>query len=43
MKKIFILKGVSNTGKITKINLIANWIIKTYSIAQSALILQIMK
>lgn len=32
MKKIFILKGVSNTGKTTKINLIAEWIINTYAI-----------
>lgn len=32
MKKIFILKGVSNTGKTTKINQVAEWIITTYSV-----------
>ncbi len=32
MKKIFILKGVSETGKTTKINTIANWIITNYKI-----------
>ena len=32
MKRIIILKGVSNTGKTTKINIIADWIIKKYSI-----------
>lgn len=30
MKQILIIKGVSNTGKTTKINEIANWIINTY-------------
>lgn len=30
MKKIFILKGVSDTGKTTKINTIAQWIIENY-------------
>lgn len=35
MKKIFILKGVSNTGKTTKINQIAEWIINTYSVANT--------
>lgn len=30
MKKILILKGVSNTGKTTKINTIAKWIMNTY-------------
>lgn len=32
MKKIFILKGGNDCGKTTKINLVAEWIIKTYSI-----------
>jgi len=32
MKKIFILKGNPNTGKTTKINTIADWIINNYSI-----------
>ncbi|PKV51890.1 hypothetical protein ATE84_3990 [Aquimarina sp. MAR_2010_214] len=32
MKRIIILKGVSNTGKTTKINQIADWIIRKYSI-----------
>lgn len=32
MKKIIILKGVSDTGKTTKINQIADWIINRYSI-----------
>lgn len=32
MKKLIVLKGVSNTGKTTKINTLANWIINTYSI-----------
>lgn len=35
MKKIFILKGVANTGKTTKINQIAEWIINTYSVANT--------
>lgn len=30
MKKIFIIKGKSNTGKTTKINQIAEWIISNY-------------
>lgn len=32
MKRIIILKGVSNTGKTTKINQIADWIIRKYDI-----------
>lgn len=32
MKKIIVLKGVSNTGKTTKINIIADWIIRKYNI-----------
>lgn len=32
MKKIFVLKGGNNSGKTTKINQIAEWIINTYSI-----------
>jgi len=32
MKQILIIKGVSNTGKTTKINEIANWIITTYGV-----------
>ncbi len=32
MKQILIIKGVSNTGKTTKINQIANWIINEYGI-----------
>lgn len=32
MRKIFVLKGVSNTGKTTKINTIADWIINKYGI-----------
>lgn len=35
MKKIFILKGVANTGKTTKINQIAEWIINSYSVANT--------
>ncbi|GGH72044.1 hypothetical protein [Phaeocystidibacter marisrubri] len=30
MKKIFILKGISNTGKTTKINQTVDWIITNY-------------
>jgi hypothetical protein len=32
MKKIFILKGGNDCGKTTKINLLAEWIISSYSI-----------
>lgn len=32
MKKLLVLKGVSNTGKTTKINNIARWIIHTYGV-----------
>ena len=32
MKRIILLKGVSNTGKTTKINTIADWIIRKYNI-----------
>lgn len=32
MKKIFIVKGKSNTGKTTTINTVAKWIIETYGI-----------
>ncbi len=32
MKKIFVLKGNSDTGKTTKINTIAEWIINKYNI-----------
>lgn len=35
MKQILIIKGVSNTGKTTKINQVANWIINTYGIANT--------
>lgn len=32
MKKIFVLKGGNDSGKTTKINQVAEWIINTYSI-----------
>tara|TARA_R110000868_G_scaffold396876_1_gene669269 strand:+ start:9604 stop:10062 length:459 start_codon:yes stop_codon:yes gene_type:complete len=32
MKKIFVLKGKDGSGKTTKINTIADWIIKTYNV-----------
>jgi hypothetical protein len=32
MKKIFILKGGDDTGKTTKINQVAEWIITTYTV-----------
>lgn len=33
MKKIFILKGVSNTGKTSKINMIATWVLENYNVS----------
>jgi hypothetical protein len=32
MKRIIVLKGISNTGKTTKINQISDWIIRKYAI-----------
>lgn len=32
MRKLIVLKGAGDTGKTTKINTLANWIINTYSI-----------
>jgi len=39
MKKIFILKGVSNVGKTTKILNIIEWIIRIYKVNENDIIL----